>query len=47
LTGGVCAAAGALVVSCARDNAGTARMAAAHKVSIGSFAMCLFISVED
>src|ERR1035441_3941717 len=36
-----------LVLSCAQDGAGTARMAAAHKVSIESFAMCIFILVED
>jgi hypothetical protein len=38
-------AAGALVLSCARDDAGTARMAAAHRVSIENLAMCIFISV--
>jgi hypothetical protein len=42
LTGG----AGVLVVACALDDAGTARMAAAHKVSIEIFAMCFFITVE-
>ena len=41
------AAAGALLVACARDDAGTTRMAAAHKVSIESFAMCFFILVEN